>query len=74
VGKISKSDSEQPEPAETSVPDRYTIQSLGILFDVLRRFDAGDAAGAESGRRGAGSTASSPLETGNSGSAEPGGP
>lgn len=41
----SESDSAQPERAESTVPTRYTIESLANAFDVLRRFAEGDAAG-----------------------------
>jgi len=74
VGKVSESDDrEQPERAETIVPVRYTIQSLGAALDVLRRLDARDASGATSQNNSAAGAQSSAPETGGSLSDNPGG-
>ena len=42
MGEVNKSDKEQPDRAETSVPGRFTIQSLAALDDVLRQFEDED--------------------------------
>ena len=73
MGKVSESDvREQPERAETIVPVRYTIQSLGALLNVLRRLDARDASGATSEGNSADGAPSSAPETGGSLSHNPG--
>jgi hypothetical protein len=49
MARASESDGEQPIRAESTVPVRYTIQSLANVLDVLRRFADGEAPGAQNG-------------------------